>query len=540
MPKFESIHHRLALGVALGSLLFAVVAGLFAFGMEYRARLDQARQLQDQLVATVQSSAMIAAFAGNREIAQDVVDGLLANPVVAGVRLQSLNGLRFERQRDEASGEQVVYPLYSPVDHKDHIGDLVVTQDHREISARAIRAALQYAALLVVQIVISALLLMYVFDRVVGQPLTRVARMMEQVPAGSAQRIETPAGHENNEIGVLVRSTNTLLAAVEQAIIDERKLQAEVDEMQSHYRRIFETTNVGVMILRPSGGLINCNPTLMSRIVGVKFDAANPADCRDFIDTIFEFPARAWAMVIEARDSGQTVASDLRMRTGDGPERWAHCMISVSTNGQGEIELIEGVLYDVTRRRLRESEARRAAEMDALTHLANRRGMELFLDRALRYAEYLPVAVGVMLIDLDGFKAINDTHGHAAGDAVLQTVATRVAGRVRPYMDLAARLGGDEFVVVVHDSDRRPDLLADIARQLIRKIREPIRLEDGTEVQVGASIGIACSPGDGITREHLLGAADAAMYAVKRRGKNAYAFRSELDEEALHAATPTA
>ena len=527
MPKFERIHQRLALAVALGSLLFAVIAGLFAFGMEYRSRLEQARQLQDQLVATVQSSAAVAAFAGNREIAREVVDGLLANPVVAGVRLESLNGLRVEQQRKGTDGEQVTYTLRSPVDHEDHIGDLVVTQDRREISVRAVRAALHYAALMAAQIVISALLLMYLFDRVVGKPLTRVAHMMEDVEAGSWQRIETPAGHEKDEIGVLVRSTNSLLAAVEQAIIDERKLQAEVDEMQSHYRRIFESTNVGIMILRPSGGLINCNPTLMSRIVGVRFDTASPADCRDFIDTIFEFPARAWAMVIEARDSGQTVACDLRLKSEDGQERWAHCMISVSTDAQGEIELIEGVLYDVTRRRLRESEARRAAEMDGLTRLANRRGMELFLDKALRYGHYLPVGIGVMLIDLDGFKAINDTYGHAAGDLVLQAIAPRIAGRIRPFMDLAARLGGDEFVVIVHDCDRRPGLLADIATQLIRKIREPIRLEDGTEVHVGASIGIAAARSDTASRESLLCAADEAMYTVKRSGKNAYAFHED-------------
>lgn len=537
MAGFESIRKRLALIVSLGSLAIAAVVGLLAFSIEYRAQYRQARQLQDQLVATVMASAAVGAFAGNREIATEVTEGLLANPIIASVEIDSLNGFRQGRSRlADGAGEVVTYPLLSPVDRVERIGDLMVREDVGEINHRAVSAALAYAGLLILQIGVSVGLLMLLFERVVGQPLTRVAKMLESVPPGSSQRIPVPPGNDNNEIGMLVRSTNTLLGAVEVAILEERRLQAEVDEMQAHYRRIFETTNVGVMILRPSGALLNGNATLMSRIVGVTFDAVSAERCRDFIEAIFSVPEKAWAMVWEARDSGQAVANDLQLRSDGGSERWAHCIISVKLNSAGEVELIEGVLYDVTARRQRESEARHAAAVDPLTGLANRRSMEMFLDHAVRQAALSEGSeFGVLLLDLDGFKAINDTYGHAAGDVVLKVVSQRMTARLRRSLDLVARLGGDEFTVVVSDTHRYPGLVDQIAADLLRLIGQPIDLDEAIHVSVGASIGIASFPRDGQTRKSLLDAADAAMYSVKRSGKNGFMLASALpsptDEE---------
>ena len=529
MLRFESIQKRLALTVALGSLAFAIMVGLVAFIYEYRAQYRQARELQDQLVATVQSSAEVSAFVGNREIATEVAAGLLANPIVAGVDIRSQNGFGFARERHAGNADEAVsYPLYSPVDRTDRIGQLKVRQDAGVINQRAVQSALSYAALLIVQIVMSAGLLIVLFGRVVGRPLTRVARLLESMKPGSSERIPLPPGHGNDEIGMLVNSSNTLLGAVETAILEERRLQAEVDEMQAHYRRIFETTNVGIMLLRPGGKLLNCNSTLMSRIVGVTFDAVSAARSRDFIDAIFCVPERAWAMVWEARDSRQSVSCDLQLRSEDGSERWAHCMISVSVNARGTIEMIEGVLYDVTARRKRESEARRAAEIDLLTGLANRRGMELFVEHAIRRAEDDGSEFGVMLLDLDGFKAVNDTYGHEAGDTVLRVLGQRLNKRLRRSLDLIARLGGDEFTVVIADTGRNDGLLNQVATDLVRLVSQPIALEGGVEVRVGVSIGVASFPCDGRTRRQLLAAADAAMYSVKRGGKNGFALARKL------------
>lgn len=526
MAAFESIHKRLALSVVVGSLGFATAVGLISFVFEYRSQHTQARTLQDQLVATVQSSAAVGAFVGNREISAEVVEGLLANPIIQGVRIESVQGFVHELQRDDTDGVPVEYPLLSPVDKQDPIGRLLVWQTEAEVNRQALASALRYAMLLMLQVLISAGLLMALFGRVVGQPLTRVARELEAVRPGSSRRIPIPAGHERNEIGLLVRSGNTLLSAVEVAILEERRLQAEVAEMEAHYRRIFDTTNVGIMILKPGGRLLNCNSTLMSRIVGVTFDAANADDCSDFIETIFRSPELAWRMVWQARESGQSVASDLQLRSHDGSERWAHCMISVTVDAQGDIELIEGVLYDVTARRLREFEAQRAAEVDPLTGLPNRRAMELFLDKSLSFAHANGNDLGLMMIDLDGFKEINDTYGHLVGDRVLRVVGERLGNSLRRNQDLVSRLGGDEFVIVVGPGNGGIRVLESLAGELVSLLCAPIAVGNDCSVSVGASIGIARFPEHGRNGRQLLDAADAAMYHVKRSGKNAYAVSS--------------
>ena len=166
---------------------------------------------------------------------------------------------------------------------------------------------------------------------------------------------------------------------------------------------------------------------------------------------------------------------------------------------------------------LREHEVRlrRQALFDDLTGLANRTHFREELGAALDTAE--PGTVSLLLVDLDGFKAVNDTLGHAAGDLLLAGVADKLRSSVRAG-DLPARLGGDEFAVLLHDCDA---LDAErTAQRILQAMTVPVTV-DGTPVHANASIGVACSePGDDI--RSLLHAADTAMYAAKHSGKGTY------------------
>jgi diguanylate cyclase (GGDEF)-like protein len=162
------------------------------------------------------------------------------------------------------------------------------------------------------------------------------------------------------------------------------------------------------------------------------------------------------------------------------------------------------------------------ADHDALTGLANGRLFHEFVNRQLALCRRNATRLAVLFIDLDGFKSVNDRHGHEIGDRLLCSVAARLASSIRSS-DVAARLGGDEFaVLLVHpDLDRLPAL----ARKILDVISAPYEIQ-GHALQVSASLGVAAFPGCGENSEQLLKRADEAMYDAKSSGKNRYALAS--------------
>lgn len=173
----------------------------------------------------------------------------------------------------------------------------------------------------------------------------------------------------------------------------------------------------------------------------------------------------------------------------------------------------------VTGHRLRKAED--LANHDPLTRLPNLRGTIERLHHTLAIARRESFFVAVLFVDLDGFKTVNDTHGHAAGDLVLSRIAERLRRCVRES-DFVGRIGGDEFLAVLSNV-RQPENAAIVARNIISRLSVPIEA-DGAECRVGASIGIAIYPENGDDETALMQKADKAMYQVKSRGKNSFAF----------------
>lgn len=164
---------------------------------------------------------------------------------------------------------------------------------------------------------------------------------------------------------------------------------------------------------------------------------------------------------------------------------------------------------------LAERENERRASQDALTGLANRAGLEAALERICASARGQDSAAALFYMDMDDFKIINDTHGHAAGDHVLKTIAQRMRAMLR-VDDVAARIGGDEFIVLVTGIDATAALR--LGNHLLRDAIQPITLADGTRVSVGLSIGISIISGVDRKAQAVLDSADAALYRAKAQG----------------------
>ncbi|AFY82569.1 bifunctional diguanylate cyclase/phosphodiesterase [Oscillatoria acuminata] len=187
-----------------------------------------------------------------------------------------------------------------------------------------------------------------------------------------------------------------------------------------------------------------------------------------------------------------------------------------------EIKLAESVgthLYMAVMQRRVENLIRHEASHDRLTGLANRLLFSERLSLALANTQHRAEMLGVIFLDLDGFKTINDTLGHALGDLLLKIVAERLS-RALPEEDMLARWGGDEFTFLINHLSSAEDV-AEISNKILKSFQEPFRLEE-QDFYVKASLGIALAPYDGEDAETLLKNADAAMYRAKQQGRNNY------------------
>ncbi len=231
-----------------------------------------------------------------------------------------------------------------------------------------------------------------------------------------------------------------------------------------------------------------------------------------------EFYSQLWRMLLE----GVIWRGELQSRRKNGVLFWESVSIAPIRNNQGAIVHFAAIKEDITEKKELMEQLHRMAHHDALTGLPNR---SLFFDRlsqALALAARNGRHLGLLYLDLNGFKEINDEHGHEMGDHALRITAERVAACLRES-DTVARMGGDEFTIILASLSRRGDA-GRVAEHIITVLCQPFRLPDGSTAELGASIGIAIFPDDSEDMRQLMNYADEAMYVAKRSGKSCYCY----------------
>ena len=229
------------------------------------------------------------------------------------------------------------------------------------------------------------------------------------------------------------------------------------------------------------------------------------------------------AGMVERLLSGQTPRETgmTRNHRNDGSAIWCEWYHSALLGEDGKVVSVLSFVQDVSSRIEAEERLQYLATRDALTGLPNRVMLHERLTQAIAQARRSGRSVGVLFIDLDRFKNVNDTLGHRIGDELLKLVTRALHGALRES-DLLARLGGDEFMVIVEDFDD-PQVLGRIAQKLQDAIAQPFRVEDH-DIYVTSSIGIAVFPDDSDDPDALMRHADVAMYRSKELGRNTYQF----------------
>jgi diguanylate cyclase (GGDEF)-like protein/PAS domain S-box-containing protein len=221
--------------------------------------------------------------------------------------------------------------------------------------------------------------------------------------------------------------------------------------------------------------------------------------------------------------------------TAKGKPKWWDVVISPVFNEAGTVARLVAISRDVTLLRETSDQLKWASDHDALTSLPNRRAFEAHLQAAILRAMQKGTMAGLLLLDLDHFKHVNDTLGHSAGDHLLRAFAERLRSATRK-VDFVARLGGDEFAVIIEDVRQESELL-DAGRSILERLKAPV-LFDGRVISGSASIGGAIYPRDADTSIELLKNADTALYALKEAGRGGTRmFHNYMREEAQRVAS---
>ncbi len=299
-------------------------------------------------------------------------------------------------------------------------------------------------------------------------------------------------------------------------VTERRRAARALEEAEARWRALVELCPEAVLLLR-DGRYAFANRRA-AELVG----AADPEELVG--RTPAEFVLEEFQPLIEERvqrllrEGGRVPPLEARIRRLDGR------ILEVETSGalvlDGGRPAIQTVLRDITERKAIEAELRRLAHHDPLTGLPNRLLFFDRLGRLLALAEREERRGALLLLDLDGFKAVNDAHGHDAGDALLRGVARRLQ-RITRRSDTVARLAGDEFALLLYPI-ADPSVVERVGERIVRALASPIR-HRGRPLRAGASIGAALFPDDGSEAEALVKIADTALFRVKARGRGGIA-----------------
>jgi len=299
------------------------------------------------------------------------------------------------------------------------------------------------------------------------------------------------------------------------AMIEDRSERKHAEEAlresEHRFRTVFRRAGVGIARLSPGGRIIEANPAL-AEMLGLPEEELEGRLLTTYLDVEQFHPGMFDTLWSEGRDEAQVEG---KLRDAGGREIWVSVSVALVRDDLGAPAFVIALLEDITGRKAHEQLLTYRALHDPLTELPNRVLFRDRLEQALRLARRGKEGLALMLLDLDGFKEVNDTHGHHVGDLVLIEVAGRLLNSVR-VSDTVGRLGGDEFAVLLPEVADEVGVSRATA-QILERLQAQIEV-GGVSSRVGASIGVALYPANGTDVEALLSAADAAMYEAKRSG----------------------
>jgi len=520
-PLRSSIVTRTALAILVPSMLLGLTFASFVSGSVDRREQQRAEIRLQQLLSTVERTAQIACYLKDRTLADEIAQGLIRNRAVSGVRITSGDTTLSQAgdTRDATAAREggihssrIATRIYSPFDAHERVGELALFVDRAVIHAEASSYSHAATFAMVLQLALVAVgvaVAVYFFST---RPIRAVSKELHRIRFDTASRLHVPASNRFDEIGSLVTDVNALIASLADLLTTEREQRIAREVGERKMRLIFDKSETGIFVLDERGILESWNPAFI-RLLHLTPEQLPQSGVTQLQQLLASHTEHLDELIRRSLMTGQSDDLDLEIAGGAARAAW----IQVALNPIGPTSL-QGIVNDITERKQSELSAHTLATQDTLTGLLNRRGLETRLGAA--FASHSPEytrELALFQIDLDLFKAVNDTYGHEGGDQVLRQVS-QILQRNTRRDDLIARPGGDEFVVaLVGVAD--PSKAVEIANAIISEIQRPIDIGDGRYVHIGASIGVAFAAGQSDSPEALMRRADVAMYGAKKAGR---------------------
>ncbi|MDC9728170.1 MAG: diguanylate cyclase [Methyloprofundus sp.] len=414
--------------------------------------------------------------------------------------------------------------LISPFNDGEVIGKISLHASTNYNLEKAQQSAIFSIIISISLIGLTALIILLQVKRGVSSPLAYVSNTLHAIGTAKVKRISLLKQHENDELGCLCNDINSLLETLQTQFDAERSLREQIEVTEQQLRHIYNSSSAGLFVLNEQGYLLNYNSTFTAILNGPE-ELTKDATTEGLFESLLNQQSGFTLLVKQALSSANLETQDFAIVGEDNRStpRWIHCLLSKLIDASGNV-VLEGVIFDVTERVHKEQLIKRVAHYDELTGMLRRQPAKTQFESYI--ASNPSLNVGFVMMDLDGFKQINDSYGHLAGDQVLSIVAERLFKCVRTS-DIVCRLGGDEFLIIIMN-DNDVNLKQDIASKLLNRISQPISLEGDELVSVGVSIGITdLQLSNTKNFDKLIKDADKVMYQVKKNGKSNYQVKAQ-------------
>jgi len=519
--RLRGLLWRSTLAVVLASTLAAGVAITYtAYSTSQRAHIASQTQL-NELLDTIESTLAVACFANDQTLASEVAQGLLSNADVLAVVITSGQELLVDKRRRPAGASDAGLAqqrlIYSPFDKQMQVGSIQLIPDPQLIDAR-IREEVWLAMLqLSWQLAMVAFAVVVIMLLFIVRPIKAISDRLHAMDPTTGERLATPQSHLHTEIGQLVIDINALSDRLVSTLATERRLRVQGEISERRYHTIFDNAESGLFLITDQGVLTSWNPAFTRLFaIGAQHLAKEQPEL-NILDLPWLNASQMSDLVRQAANGSSAVSQELRIVMPDSQSSWVHIVLS----GVGDKQM-QGVAHDISYLKASEASARQLSVTDMLTGVANRLGLEQQLHALVQdHAATNAGGFALLMVNLDGFRQINDGVGLPAGDLILKTTTARLSACIKGD-DILARLAADGFCIILNQVTQG-EVVDRIAHRVLQSIRQAYFF-DGSPIYLQASIGIALFPNDGFDVPSLLRQAELALDSAKMAGGNHHVF----------------